>query len=119
MIVTQNVEVDIDQVWGNLVGGHSGYWASSFKSIGGSAVQWYKDENYSVPNVQDFKVSVWEPHDGETVWYTVTVGALANAYASLKRDGWRHCDHYDIDEEDACTGDALLQMAAFGELIYG
>jgi len=51
--------------------------------------------------------------------YTVTVGALANAYASLKRDGWRHCGNYDIDEEDACTGDALLQMAAFDELIYG
>jgi hypothetical protein len=113
MIVLQNVDVDVNEVWGNMVGGHSGYWADEFRTLKNGRVDFYKDEHYAEPNPQDMEVLA----DGE--WHLVTVRSLAEAYVKLKQDGWRHCSHYDIDEEDACTGDALLQMAAFGEFVYG
>jgi hypothetical protein len=100
-------------VWENMVGGHSGYWAEEFRTMKGGRVQFYKDENYEHPNPQDIQVLA----DDE--WHDVTVRSLAEAYVKLKQDGWHHCGKYDIDEEDACTGDALLQMAAFGEFVYG
>jgi hypothetical protein len=101
------------EVWENVVGGHSGYWANSFRNLTGGGVQWYRDEHYAEPNPQTFKVHA----DDE--WHIVTPEALVNAYNELKRDGWEHCDGCDIDEEDGCTGDAILQWAIFGDLVYG
>jgi hypothetical protein len=113
MIVLQNVDVDVNEVWGNMVGGHSGYWAQDFRSANGGEMKFYKDENYAEPNPHDFQV-----FDGDE-WHTVTVRDLAEAYVNMKQDGWHHCGKYDVDEQDACTGDALLQFATFGELVYG
>lgn len=113
MIVSQNVDVDINEVWENMVGGHSGYWAEEFRTVNGGKVHFYRDENYAEPNPHDIKVLA----DDE--WYTVTVRSLAEAYVKLKQEGWTHCNGCPVDDEDACTGDALLQYAAFGELVYG
>ena len=113
MIVVQSVDVDINKVWENMVGGHSGYWADKFQTVTGGQVQFYKDGNYEEPNPQDMIVLA----DGE--WHKVTVRSLAEAYVKLMQDGWNHCGNYGVDDEDSCTGDALLQMAAFDELVYG
>lgn len=113
MQVTYTVDVNIDEVWGNVIGGHSGYWADNFKTLDGREVAWYKDENYEQPNPQSFKVLA----DGE--WYTVSERSLAEAFVKLKVDGWTHCGGDLVDEQDACTGDAILQVAAFGDFVYG
>lgn len=113
MLVTYQVEVNIKEVWENMMGGHSGYWADNFETLDSGIVRWYLDEDYENPNVQDFKVLA------EDKWHTVTVQALAEAYVKLKQDSWTHCRGCSIDENDACTGDAILQVATFGELIYG
>jgi hypothetical protein len=111
--VQTKVEVDMGEVWGNMLGGHSGYWADNFETLDDGIIQWYVDDDYDKPNVQDFKVFA----GGE--WHEVTVQKLAEAYAQLKADGWRHCGGHPVDDEDSCTGDAILQMAAFGEFVYG
>jgi len=113
MIVLQNVDVNVNEVWENMVGGHSGYWADRFRTMTYGDVKFYKDEHYAEPNPQDFQVLA----DGE--WHTVTVRDLCEAYVKMKQDDWHHCGHYGVADEDACTGDALLQFAAFGELVYG
>lgn len=113
MIVNVDVPVDTDVLWGNMMGGHSGYWADNFETLDSGIIKWYKDDNYEQPNPQDFKVLA----DGE--WHEVTIEKLARAYVRLKLDGWNHCGHYGIEDEDSCTGDALLQIAAFGEFVYG
>lgn len=113
MIVMQEVDVDVNEVWGNMMGGYSGYWADEFRTLKHGRVEWYKDDDYAEPNPQDFEVLA----DGE--WYKVTVRSLAEAYVKLKQDGWTHCNSDSIDDEDACTGDALLQMAAFDDFVYG
>ena len=113
MIVMQNVDVNVNDVWENMMGGHSGYWADNFETLSNGRVDWYRDEHYSQPNPQAFKVMA----EGE--WHQVSVRSLAEAYVKLKQDGWTHCGGDDIDDNDSCTGDAILQMAAFGEIVYG
>lgn len=112
MLVTYTVEVDINDVWEQVVGGSVGYWADDFKTLDGGVVAWYTGTEYA-PNPQSFKVLA----DG--VWHIVTERNLAEAYVKLKQDGWAHCGHYGVDDNDACVGDAILQYAAFGELVYG
>jgi hypothetical protein len=34
-------------------------------------------------------------------------------------DNYTHCGGLDIDEPDACTADAILQVAVYNELVYG
>lgn len=113
MIVMNEVDVDINAVWENMVGGHSGYWADEFRTLNHGRVDFYKDEHYAEPNPQDMEVLA----DGE--WYKVTVRSLAEAYVKLMQEGWNHCGNYGVDDEDGCTGDALLQMAAFDDFVYG
>lgn len=113
MIVLQNIDVDVDQVWENMVGGHSGYWADSYRTLDNKLIEFYKNGNYDEPNPQDFKILA----DGK--WYTITMSDLCEAYVKLKSNGWTHCGGESVDDEDACTGDAILQVAAFGEFVYG
>lgn len=113
MLIDKLVNVDECEVWENMMGGHSGYWADNFETLDSGIIKWYKDDNYEQPNPQDFKVLA----DGE--WHEVTVKALAEAYVNMKLDGWTHCNGCSVDDNDSCTGDALLQYAAFGELVYG
>ena len=113
MIVLNQVDVDVNKVWGNMVGGHSGYWAEQFRTLNHGKVHFYKDDDYAEPNPQDMQVLASDE------WHTVTVRSLAEAYVKLKQDGWTHCGNYGVDDEDACTGDALLQMAAFDDFVYG
>lgn len=113
MIVMQEVDVDINAVWENMVGGHSGYWAEQFCNAHGGKLRFYKDEKYEEPNPQDFSVYA------DDQWHKVTLRSLAEAYVRMKQEGWTHCNGCSVDDEDACTGDALLQYAAFGELVYG
>mgnify|MGYP000078869488 FL=1 len=113
MLVTYQVEVDVNDVWEKMMGGSSGYWADNFETLDSGIVRWYLDDDEYTPNPQDFKVLA------EDVWHTVTVLSLAEAYVKLKQDGWTHCRGCGIDDGDACVGDAILQVAAFGELVYG
>ena len=112
MLVTYQVDVDVNDVWEKVVGGSSGYWADDFKRLDGTIVNWYVGKEFT-PNPQDFMVLA------EDVWHTVTVQSLAEAYVKLKQDSWTHCRGCSIEDSDACVGDAILQVAAFGELVYG
>ena len=112
MLVTYQVEVDINDLWEKIIGGDTGYWAYNFNTLDGGKVNWYVGEDFT-PNPQDFRVLA----DG--VWHTVTLESLAKAYVKLKQDSWTHCRGCSIDDSDSCVGDAILQIAAFGEFVYG
>lgn len=112
MLVNVDVPVDMGELWSNMMGGRSGYWADDFKRLDDGVVDWYVGTEFT-PNPQDFKVFA----DGE--WYEVPLEKLARAYVRLKLDGWTHCGGCSVDDNDACTGDAILQVAAFGDFVYG
>jgi hypothetical protein len=69
------------------------------------------------------KVTYLDPDgDGETDYITgqVTVVDIANAMSSLTQMGWAHCGgDATFDDPDACTSDAVLQIALLGEFVYG
>lgn len=47
---------------------------------------------------------------------------IGQAFARLVEMGSTHCSGYaieDIDNADACTADLVLQMAVYGEIVWG
>jgi hypothetical protein len=114
--VPTNVTVNMCDLWENMLGGGYFYheWFSDFRELDSdNPLEGYDDDNN--PKPQNFRV--WE-HD-EMKWHNVTLDKLARGYVKLKTDGWTHCGGHHIDEEDACTGAAILQQAIFGEQVYG
>jgi hypothetical protein len=81
----------------------------------------------------DFTNGDWEEHGEAVIKYldpddadeqqtatkTVTITDLANACSKLETQGWTHCGGEGLSDPDACTSDAVLQVAVFGELVYG
>ncbi len=124
ILIATVVPVDVDELWENVVGGESGYWASRYTDLDGGKLNWYNEVGTPVgrefrPNPQPFRVCEYDEATGEKTWHTVAVTELAEAYLKLKHDGWTHCGGCPVDDTDACTGDAILQNAVFGEFIYG
>lgn len=106
-----------ERVWGNDGQGFS-YWISKARAIDGSDLNYYLNTDKPIDewvlNPQDFRL--WTDDGDEHV---VTLYALCKAYADLKAEGWTHCGGCLLDDNDACTEDAILQYAIFGELVYG
>jgi hypothetical protein len=51
---------------------------------------------------------------------TITVQELAEAYGKLVAIGYHHCGApISLEDMDACSSFDVLQMAVFGELVYG
>lgn len=59
--------------------------------------------------------------DEEAIHMTkrLKVEDLATAYSKLMNDNYTHCGGCELDDPDACTADAILQVAVYGELVYG
>jgi hypothetical protein len=105
--------VNRDELWSSIFG--SGY---EYSTEG-----WL----YSI----DFTEGDWEKHGVAVVKYedpdtgtatrrTLTIADLANAVSDLNEQGWTHCDGCVIlEDDDACVGDAVIQQALFGDLIFG
>ena len=112
-----------DAVWGSDGAGMT-YWASEVQKPNGDAIQLYKyvsNPNGSkdvIPNPQDFRV--WD--DYEERWHQVTLEDLANGYRLACETKAMHCGGCrvdDLEDPDACTGDVIIQLAIFKEVVYG
>ena len=117
-------EVSYDDLWEAIWGSDGSgitYWCDKIRKPDGSDIDlWLKgDETYSLkPNPQDFKLHDFE----EDKWHLITLNALANAYRKAVEDKLHHCgscEVADLEDADECTGDILLQLAIFGEVVYG
>lgn len=122
--ITITKEVSYDDLWEAIWGSDGtgiSYWCSKIRKLDGSGIDlWLKGEGEHdlVPNPQDFMLYDME----EEKWHTILLADLANAYRKAYEDKLRHCgtcDVADLDDPDACTGDILLQLAIFGEVVYG
>jgi len=102
---------DKDDLWSDIFGG------------GWEYMEWWVNVDYQGGD--------WEKHGKAVITYMnpddpsttlskeLTVVDLANAWSALTESGWHHCGNNTLDDPDACTSDAVLQQAVFGELIYG
>lgn len=111
------VEVDVREAW-EAVFGNDGqgfaYWCGALRDRDGEPLKlWLNTDGYVrdwVANPQDFTVYDFE----EDTWYEVQVEQLVQAYVDA-RFKYPHL----FVEPDAWTEDAIMQLAVFGELVYG
>jgi hypothetical protein len=108
-----------EMVWG-ADGAGTTYWADMVRKPNGDDIDLWKtdSEGNLVGNPQPFII-----HDTEEdKWHTITLASLALAFRHADRENLTHCGRYaivDFEEQDACNGDTLIQLAIFGEVIYG
>ena len=95
------------------------HWSSEIRNAEGQDIDlWITNaEGDSIGNPQDFKVY----EDEEDKWHTVTLEDLRVGFEKALNEGTTHCSGHplDIEDNDACFGDIVVQYAVFGELIYG
>jgi hypothetical protein len=108
-----------EAIWGSDGSGIV-YWASKIRKPDGSDIDlWVKGaDGRLVGNPQDFKVYDFE----EEKWHACSLEQLAKGYELAVNQNLRHCGGSitaDLDDADECSGDQIIQMAIFGELIYG
>jgi hypothetical protein len=120
---TISKEVSFVELWEAIWGSDGSgivYWCSKIRKPDGSDIDlWVKGEDGRlVGNPQDFKVYDFE----EEKWHTCSLEQLAKGYELAVNQNLRHCGGSitgDLDDADECSGDQIIQMAIFGELIYG
>lgn len=58
--------------------------------------------------------------DDPTITKTITIEDLAKAWSIALQENYHHCGGaWNLEDTDACVSDGLLQIAFFGEIIYG
>jgi hypothetical protein len=116
--VTQEVSMNDlwEAIWGDDGGGIA-YWASAIRKTDGTSISLWKQPD-NTPNPQDFTLYDAE----ENRWHEVTLEDLAKGYQLAVEKKVTHCGNYlvsDLEDPDACTGDTIIQLAIFGEVVYG
>ena len=110
-LITIPITVDADELWSDVFG--SG-WEYS---------EWFTYVEYvgcSWDTAGTAKVTHWSSDDeGVTEVTSVTIDDIVRGYSILASDNWLHCNGDALNNPDACTSDAILQMAIYGELVYG
>jgi hypothetical protein len=122
--VTITKEVSYNDLWEAIWGSDGSgitYWCSKIRKPDGSDIDLWIDggEQHSLkPNPQDFKL--YDAEEGQ--WHLVTLDNLADAYRKAFEIDAHHCGTYavtNLEDADECAGDILLQLAVFGEIVYG
>ena len=118
MEITTTNTIDTNALWEAIWGDDGGgitYWCDKIRTTEGKSIRlWTSDYK---PNPQDFKLHC----DQTDEWHTVSLHELATAYQTALNQGLKHCGTYSInlDDPDACFGDTIIQLAVFGELVFG
>lgn len=101
-------------LWSNVMGSgweYMGWWSS---------VDYLEGSDWDI--VGSFDITANNPDDSTEPEQTkrFNIDDLARGYALAIQNNFRHCgSHIDLYDMDACSSDAVLQYAFFGELIYG
>lgn len=106
-------------IWGSD-GAGSTYWADRVRNYLGGDIELWKmtPEGNLVGNPQPFLIHDME----EDKWHAITLADLATAYKLADEQNLTHCGNcaiVDFEQQDACNGDTLIQLAIFGEVVYG
>ena len=106
--VTIPLTVDADDFWSAILGSGFETW------------DWWRgvtyDDNSAWDKAGHVVLKIENPDGGPTLGRVLNVNDLAKAYALGKERGY---DVGDYEDFDACSGDAVLQIAVLGDIIYG
>jgi hypothetical protein len=109
--VTIPVTVNAEDMWSNVFGGGWEYSSVRITVKYGVGANWQTIGTATVTIGDDAE---------ERKTATLTVQDLAEAYGKLIAMGYHHCGApIELDDMDSCSSFDVLQMAVFGELVYG
>lgn len=115
-LITIPVSIDRQKLWEATFGG------------GWEFMPWWVGMKYGKggdwDNIGDgtFTLATIDPDDPDAKpeKKTLTIDDLARAWGVALQNNYHHCGSaWDLDDPDACVSDGILQIAFFGELIYG
>lgn len=93
-------------------------WIAKIRQADGESISlWTEDaEGNLVGNPQDMRIL-----DIEGKWHDVSLQQLADGYRLAQAQSLGHCFGYplDVNDPDGCFGYLVLQLAIYGELVYG
>lgn len=108
---------DANELWSDVFGSLGGFldhsWLHHIKYITG---------NWNKHGLVELTIDNPAPEFNEETVHTtkqLKVEDLADAYSKLMNNDYKHCGGCELDDPDACTADAILQTAVYGELVYG
>lgn len=116
VIVTVPIILDATELWSAVMG-------SGWETFSWWTKCEYLEGDWDVPG--HVLVGVEDPEDNElTVTHVVDITDMTSALQTFVNEGYRDaCTGRRIDltdlDFDACVGDSLMQIAVFGESIYG
>lgn len=101
-------------------------WEEVFGSLDASMSPWVKqlrfvtgdESRHGLCYVTAENADDWGDNSPTKV-YRIYVEEIAEAYGKLASADWKHCNGCGLDDPDACTADAVLQTATYGEIIFG
>jgi hypothetical protein len=108
------LKVSVEKLWSEVMGGGWEYmpWWSEVKYLG--------DAEWNIPG--SFEITTANPDDDDEpeITKTFNIDDLARGYALAVSTGFHHCGAaLSLDDMDSCSSDGILQLAFFGELVYG
>lgn len=108
-IITVPVQFKAEDFWSEIMGSAWETWDWWVRLDYSQGAAWDK--------VGEITITSWDGEtEGETlVTKTLTIQNLAEAYGKCLAEGFR----INIHDLDAGQGDVILQMAMFGEVVYG
>lgn len=111
MTVTIKREIDDAEFWSSIMGSTEFYNEWWLKVRYRGEADWDKPGSVTITALGE---------DNEPVTKTLTTEDLVCAYEFVLAKGYHHCgSKIDIDNMDECASDMVLQVAMFGDVIYG
>lgn len=111
MSVTIKREIDEEEFWSSILG------STEFINEWWLSVRYRGDATWEVPGTVTLTI---EGEDGEPVTKSLTIHDLVEAYEIAVSKPYYHCGNkIDIDDMDECASDIVLQIAMFGDVVYG
>jgi hypothetical protein len=114
--ITIPVSIDRQTLWEATFGGgweYSSWWVGLKYGVGGA---WDEIGDGT------FILTCEDPDDenAKPIKKTLTIDDLARAWGIAVQENYHHCGtSWDLEDTDHCVSDGLLQLAFFGEIIYG
>jgi hypothetical protein len=113
--ITIPVSIDRQRLWEATFGGgweYSSWWLGLKYGNGG---------DWDVIGDGTFTLTCEDPDDEDKrIKKTLTIEDLARAWGIALKENYHHCGTaWDLEDPDHCVSDGILQLAFFGEIIYG
>jgi hypothetical protein len=109
-MITVPVQISAVDFWSNILG-------SSWESM-----EWWVSVEYDsdsdwdkVGSLTITAIEGLESDEETSITKTITLDSLVEAYANCVAQGF----NFNVEDFDAFQGDAIIQMAVFGEVVYG